>query len=87
MKKSTSKSASKEERVVKRSGSTKRLDGVPHYPKRYEVVIEKGADKTVLITRRSENMTCWELYGLLRMLLLEIERQMLIKPDEELKLP
>lgn len=82
------KSTSKKKQVVERKGSTKRSIGIPHYPKRYEVVVEDGAaNGGVTIKRTCENMTSWELYGLLRMLLLEIERQMRIKPDEELKLP
>lgn len=74
----------KTEKVTKR-GTAKRLD-TPHYPKRYEVVIREQSNGKVTIERTCENMSGWELYGLLQMCLLEIERQMRIKPDDELKM-
>jgi hypothetical protein len=45
------------------------------YPKRYEVVVDLIDDDRITITRRAENLSAHELYGLLRMLMLEIERQ------------
>lgn len=74
----------KKKEVVKRRGTARALDSVM-YPKRYTVEIDLNPDDPTKITmsRSCENMTAWELYGVLHVVLKEIERQMLIKPDEE----
>ncbi len=38
-----------------------------------------------MLSRTCENMSGWELYGVMRMCMLEIERQLMIKPEDELK--
>jgi len=51
------------------------------YPKRYEVLLDLQPNGDVSITRTAENMTTWELYGVLKMLLLRLEKIMLIGED------
>lgn len=76
------KPKAKEKRVVSRSGRIPKLTGV--YPKRYEIEIADNDGKGVTISRRCVNMTGWELYGVLHMAMREIERQLTIRPEEQL---
>lgn len=78
------KTNAKRTRYIKRAGTTKAM-AVPIYPKRYtvEVTPNETGDGS-LITRECIGLSAWELYGLLQLCLLEIERQMRIKPDETL---
>ena len=46
------------------------------YPKRYEIRIEPDSDGVVKIHRTNENFGAYELYGHLRMVLLDIEKQL-----------
>lgn len=71
--------------IVKKRGSTVNLD-FPRYPKRYEIVIDRSPDNSgrVDIKRTCENMTAWELYGVLKMLTLAVEQQLgILKSDSE----
>lgn len=61
---------------------------LPIYPKRYSVEVNFDPDSDrITITRKCEGMSGWELYGLLNILMKEIERQLLIEPADELKVP
>ena len=72
-------------RTLTRQGRTKQMP-LNQYPKVYEVRVEYDPETgESVISRRAENFSGWELYGLLRVLMKEIECQLLFKPDEELK--
>jgi hypothetical protein len=72
-------------RKLTKRGKAK-LMPTPFYPKRYsvEVTLNESGDDTT-ITRSCENFSAWELYGMLKLVMLEIERQMKIRPEDELK--
>lgn len=75
----------KKDAAVKHRGTARRMPSAA-YPKKYHVEVDLNPeDGRIVISRRCENMSSWELYGLLHMLLKDIERQMLIKPDEHVK--
>lgn len=46
------------------------------YPKRYEISIKSNERGAVQIHRTNENFNGWELYGHLRMILLDLEKQL-----------
>lgn len=50
--------------------------GMYVYPKRWEIRIEPDTDGVVRVHRVNENFNAYELYGHLRMALLDIERQL-----------
>jgi hypothetical protein len=73
-------------RILVRRGRTKKMP-LHTYPKIYEVRVEYDPKTDqVLTTRRSQGFSGWELYGMLNVLMKEVERQLLIKPEEELKI-
>lgn len=65
----------------KRSGKAI-AGGIFAYPKRWEIRIEPDADGIVRIYRTNENLNAYELYGHLRMVLLDIERQLSYSTSE-----
>lgn len=83
----TTQDQSSKKRVVRRVGKARR-PRYYDYPKRYEMIVDiDESSDAVILSRRSENFSAHELYGLLRMTLLDIERQLLIKPEDGLDLP
>jgi hypothetical protein len=73
-------------KVIARTGRTKKMP-LPIYPKVYEVRIEYDLETDMaVVKRRTEGFSAWELYGMLNILMKEIERQLLIKPEDELKI-
>jgi hypothetical protein len=52
------------------------------YPKRWEIRIEPDTDGVVRVRRVNENFNAYELYGHLRMALLDIERQLSYSTSE-----
>ena len=77
------KNVAKSGKLTKR-GKAKPMP-IPVYPKRYSVEVTLNDDGSTLISRTAENFNAWELYGMMKLLMLEIERQMSINPEEELK--
>lgn len=66
---------SKKQKPYTRTGKTI-AGGRYAYPKRYEILVTSNGPQDVKISRTNENFNGWELYGHLRMVLLDLERQL-----------
>lgn len=71
-------------KIVKRTGTAAKPHRFYDYPKTYQLKITVSDDgERLFINSTSTNFSGHELYGFLRMTLLEIERQLLISPSNE----
>lgn len=65
----------KQKKPYRRTGKTVAAGYYP-YPKRYELLIEPNERGVIQVHRTNENFNAYELYGHLRMILLDVERQL-----------
>lgn len=72
----------RKQKPYKRTGTAVKGGEYYPYPKRWEIVIEPDAEGTVRINRKNENFNAYELYGHLRLVVLDLERQLSYKTLE-----